>query len=187
MEFHVNGVFPNDGYHVKLLEDGTLAMWQRIINRRCFANEHLHGIMRGDYYINHHHIVVYDGVGYGMVWEKVSPTMATWGAHLRWHTSRLRASVQANLHPVRPSTHYSIVSSQGTGRTANTTTISSRVQLADQRTITMAAVKKQYVNILFDIQSSCVSSIVLLSPPSSDEECQCLPHLCHGFCFNYIA
>jgi hypothetical protein len=73
------------------------------------------------------------------------------------------------------------------GRTANTTTISSRVQLADQRTITMAAVKKQYVNILFDIQSSCVSSIVLLSPPSSDEERQCLPHLCHGFCFNYIA
>lgn len=163
---HVNGVIAPNACRFKLHPDGMAVTWTRAIHQICFAKEHLRAIMGMEYSLTHNRVTAYDNVTEAMNKAKATPD----ASQLYWGDPQViplkfKSTGIPKITRVRyPTTECEI--RKGKAHQQFNSIYYCRVQLAEQRSSSMATVDCQVVD-LFDIPSSQGSNSPSLGPRHS--------------------
>ena len=148
IEFHVNGVLPEDGYKFTFAEDGMSVKFKRAIRKGCYDKRHLRAMIGNNYSESHSLVTAVDLNADLMRKEKVEES-----GQYYWSAEQV-VSLAARCTGT-PKYGYM---EYPTGATVNrhkqfNCVCTCRIQLADQRTNTMSNVRREVVNML-DLPSS---------------------------------
>lgn len=147
VEFHINGVLPEDGYKFAFAEDGMSVKFKRAIRKECYGKRHLAAFIN-DYSDSHSLVTAVDQNADLMRKERVEES-----GRYYWSAEQV-----VNLAARCTGTPKYGYMEYPTGVTVNghkqfNCVCTCRIQLADQRTNTMSNVRREVVNML-DLPSS---------------------------------